>query len=855
MDAVCRGLLDCLDLDGSRPLDDIAPVIEGESWAEQWERALSGGDAQRVERLVRTGAGAARWVQVTACREQDPETGAPCIVGVLSAAEARERAEEALRIRETAVAGAMCAIAVADLAGVLIDVNPACARMWGYDDAAEMVGRPVARYWADYEAYERGALTLWVTGSWTGELEAVRKDGSRFIAQASVVMMTDREGGPSRVVASFLDITDQRRRELEFASARSALDTREQRSVAELEALREQLGREIEEHRAVAEALKREKNLFASGPAVVFQWLAAENWPVEYVSQNISQFGYSAQDFMTRKLTYGAIIHPADLQRVAAVVCAHSRPGERCFQQDYRIFRADGLIRWVTEFTVIVRSPEGRITHYDGYILDITNRKEAEEALRRSEERLSLVLDATDHGIWDWNVRNGGIHFSPSYYTMLGYEPYELPESIYTWLDLIHPEDKPAAVEEHVRHLENRTSAYEATFRLKTKTGDWRWITSRGRVVERDSAGVPVRMVGTHIDVTQRRRAEESLRESRRYIQRVADTAPFAIYVFHPVERRNLYANAQMARLLGYSLGELQEMGAGLLDGLCHPDDLPLFKDLIRRSAMARDDEVAEAEFRLKNAGGEWRWFRSRNVVFHRGPDGVAVEILATTQDITLHKRAEERVAASLREKEILLREVHHRVKNNLQLVSSLLSLQAEAARDPHAVAALCESRNRVRAMALVHERLHGARDLSAPNVAEYIREVVEHLRQTYSDRAGNITLDASVNGTSMDLDTAIPCALIINELVSNAIKYAFDGGGKGEIRVSLSSDEHGVVLVVADNGVGLPAGVDYRNPTTLGLQLVNLLVRQLNGALGVERGAGSTFRISFARRPASKGA
>jgi two-component sensor histidine kinase len=202
--------------------------------------------------------------------------------------------------------------------------------------------------------------------------------------------------------------------------------------------------------------------------------------------------------------------------------------------------------------------------------------------------------------------------------------------------------------------------------------------------------------------------------------------------------------------------------------------------------------------------------------------------------------------------KAVLLQEVHHRVKNNLQVISSLLDLQAEAIEDPKAVQAFEESRNRVRSMSLVHERLYRSQDLARIDMVGYIQDQVDGLLTTY-DRGGEVTLDVHVDDVSLGIDTAIPCSLIINELVSNAMKHAFPPGWEGtsrQIHIELRTHDSGrLELVVHDNGVGLPPDLDVQRSPSLGLQLVYILAQQIQGRIDVDRGQGTTFRMTFTDR------
>jgi two-component sensor histidine kinase len=222
--------------------------------------------------------------------------------------------------------------------------------------------------------------------------------------------------------------------------------------------------------------------------------------------------------------------------------------------------------------------------------------------------------------------------------------------------------------------------------------------------------------------------------------------------------------------------------------------------------------------------------------------------------NVLARRQFEEQLQASLKEKEMLLREIHHRVKNNLQVVSSLLFLQSEAVGDERPRRALEESQQRVRSLALLHEQMYQSAELATVDFGRYVEGLVYQLRDAYHIRPDTVALVPRVEDVSLGLDTAIPCSLIINELVSNALRHAFppdwqsasNADGRPEVRITFHPADDELLLVVSDNGVGLPAEMDLDTVDSLGLRIVQLLTRQLHGTLRVERQGGTTFAITF---------
>jgi PAS domain S-box-containing protein len=227
-----------------------------------------------------------------------------------------------------------------------------------------------------------------------------------------------------------------------------------------------------------------------------------------------------------------------------------------------------------------------------------------------------------------------------------------------------------------------------------------------------------------------------------------------------------------------------------------------------------------------------------------------APHCLMAVIDITDRKQADDRIKTDLREKEAMLAEIHHRVKNNMQVISSLLKLQSAKIEDKKYVDLFKDSENRIRSMALIHEKLYQTKDFANIDFSDYVKAVSCHIVTSYRVNPGNIKLKREIEDFPLGLDHAIPCGLIINELVSNSMKHAFPKGREGEIKIALRSiNDHEVELTVSDDGVGIPREIDMGNPETLGLELVQILAEnQLDGTLEFERDGGTEFRIRFGK-------
>lgn len=302
--------------------------------------------------------------------------------------------------------------------------------------------------------------------------------------------------------------------------------------------------------------------------------------------------------------------------------------------------------------------------------------------------------------------------------------------------------------------------------------------------------------------------------------------------------------NRKGCRILGYEYGEL--IGKNWFE-TCLPlkiryDVFNVFKQLMEGKIEA----VEYFENPVLNSTGEERLIAWHNAIL-RNEHGDIAGTLSSGQDITEQKQAENELKNSLKEKELLVKEVHHRVKNNMAVISSLLNLQAEKFEEPSVLNAFRDSQHRIRSMALVHEKLYQAKDLSKIEFSQYINDLSQQVSRSNEFQGTSISVKVKADNIKLGIDTAIPCGLIINELLTNAFKYAFPNNRRGEIHIHMKLVKNKFYkLIISDNGVGLPGHIDVQNPSGFGLNLVYLLTQQLEGEVKAQREKGTTFIITF---------
>ncbi len=489
------------------------------------------------------------------------------------------------------------------------------------------------------------------------------------------------------------------------------------------------IGNDITDRKQTQEALRQSEARFqkiaAASPAqihILVTHLDGSLIRFEYVSPSVWELReLSPEQLLQNPAPIYDQIHPDDRAGYFAAR-NHSLATMEPFFHEYRIVPPSGQVKWVRVNARPERRENDEIVWY-GIVLDVSDRKriederkQAEEALRQSEERWQLAIQGSNEGIWDWDIKTNEAFRSDRFYEILGCSKQNLGADEQNWVGSIHPEDVERVTTIKQDYLSRKTSSFAVEYRMRCRDNTYKWVLDRAIAVW-DEQGNPVRMVGSLGDISDRKQIEKQLR-------------------------------------------------------------------------------------------------------------------------------------ASLKEKEVLLREIYHRVKNNMQLVSSLLHLQASSINDPTVLRLLHESQQRVKTMALIHERLYRSQNLARINVATYIQDLVNNLVRSYTTTRSSIRVTLELADIELDLDRAVPCGLIINELISNALKYAFPEQ-KGELYLRFCLEETGnYCLIVKDDGIGISAHIDPQYTDSLGMQLVYGLTEQLGGEIELDRNEGSQFRITFRKMP-----
>ena len=467
-------------------------------------------------------------------------------------------------------------------------------------------------------------------------------------------------------------------------------------------------------------------------------------------------------------------------------------------------------------------------------ILDVTEKLKAEEELHESEARYLALFDRSLYGVFLHDFSGKFLDANNAALNMLGYAKEDIPSLDFS--SLLSEDQLPMAFEGIEDILNKGYQTKPSIYRLRKKDGTHIWVETEATLISK--GGKPYAVQGIARDVTEHKQAEEALRESEEKYRAIFESF-HDVYYRTDREGRVTIISPSVRNHAGWDPEDI--IGHPVTDFYKDPSERETFKEKLKESGVINDYELKL----LAKDGRVIDVSVSSKIIFDKNKRPIGVE--GVLRDITDRKRSEEQVKSSLKEKEVLLQEIHHRVKNNMQIISSLLNLQSRNISDKKVKDMFNMSRDRIKSMALIHEKLYQSRDLSKINFAHYIQSLTVHLLHTYNAKEDRIKLSAEAKDVFLDISKAIPCGLIVNELVSNSLKHAFPHDMKGNIRVQLNAGNNGDVrLSVSDDGIGISEGVDVQKPESLGLQLVNDLIDQLGGTLELDLNRGTSYKISF---------
>lgn len=687
--------------------------------------------------------------------------------------------------------------------GVFKYVNPKLAEIFGYTPE-ELIDKkgPIDLTFPE----DRDAVRKNINKRISGQVKSLhyvfrglRKDGS-VIYLSVYGSRTIYEGKPA-VIGTLIDITEEREREERLRESEEKYRLLFEYAGDAAFAYNKEL-KLTDINRAACETIGKKKE--------------------ELIGKDIFELGF---------------LHPEDEEKARRVI-SRIFNGEKVVREKLRFKRKDGSYA-IAEVTLTAIFRNGELFTIITVVRDITAQEEALRKLEESEELHRAIVENTHDGIYIYR-ENKFLFVNRRLAEITGYSETELAKI--DIFNLVHPEDRERLKEYARKRMERKPvpSTYEA--KIITKSGEI-------KILEFAVTDIKFRgkyaAIGSVRDVTERRKLIDELEEKERIFNAITDAAYDAIIMLDH-EGNVVYWSKAAERIFGYSQREI--LGR------------PVHKFVVSE----RFQNVAIDGFEKFRKTGEGPLIGKVSEVVGRRKDGAEFPVelslsvlrikdkfytIGILRDISERKKAHEKLQASLREKDVLLRELHHRVKNNLQIITSLLRLQSRYVQDPHVLNVLKDSQSRIKSIALLHEKFYRSEDLANVKFGDYIRNLINDLYRNYGVDKSRINLKLDLENVFLPIDKAIPASLVINELVSNSLKYAFPEGKEGTIEVKFKSKGKEVEIVIKDNGIGFGKDVEFDSPSTFGFRLVRMLVKdQLKGAITLNKKNGTEFRISFRR-------
>ncbi|MEG4443929.1 PAS domain S-box protein [Microcoleus sp. AT9_B5] len=648
---------------------------------------------------------------------------------------------------------------------------------------------------------------------------------------------------------------------------------------------------------ALQKSEEKFRNLFDDAPIALGLARVRDFRTIEVNEAHRQMLGYSDSELAA--MTFTELTHPEDLQadveQLKQLVCGNiSR-----FQREKRLIKKNGELMWANLTVTLIRDREGIPLYTMQAIEDISYRKRAEMEFQQLKERLQFLLGSNPAVIFTAAPKGEfcTTYISDNVQTVVGYESQKMLADCKFWSSRIHPEDRSQFLVSYSNLSADKNCICE--YRFRHQDGIYRWLRTELKLLV-DRRGVPIEIIGYVADISNSKHAElargqqfeqerlveaiarrvrqslqleEILNTTVAELQQVLLADRVLVYQLLPENGGRVIAEAVAegcSQLMDRCFGEeafpaqsYQLYLEGRVSAICALDS-PCLTDCVAQF-MTEIQVRAKLVVPIIQHSQLWglliahqcdrsrNWQESEINLFQQLVNQLAIAIQQSLlyqqlqAELSDRKQAEANLKNSLREKEILLKEIHHRVKNNLCVVASLLELQSNTVADPQVSKMFEESQNRLYSMALIHEKLYRSTNLAQINFGEYLEDLVSNLFHSYNISNNQIQLQVLAEPISLNLETATPCGLIANELVSNTLKHAFPDGTTGTVSVECyQTSDREIHLLVKDNGIGFPQNLDFRKTHSMGFQVVCTLTEQLEGSIEISREVGTSFHLKF---------
>ena len=687
---------------------------------------------------------------------------------------------------------------------LLTKINKASVKLWGYYEE-ELIGKSVLTLfpkeeWKKHKQEMEKAIKTGVPSRF--DSFGLRKDGTTFPIELRGTLIKDKDDNVFRLVACVNDITERKKKEKELHDSEQKF-----------------------------------KTIFDGGGDGI---LAADKKTKKFIFANKAMSkltGYSIDELKSFNVSD---IHPkADLPLIIKSFKAQVKNPEQT-AKNIPVLRKNGEVIYC-DIKNSILTLEGKELIL-GFFRDISERKKTEENLKKSEQKFRSVIETAgsiilvlskDYRIIEWNHTAERI---------FGWKREEVLEKNY--LDMFIPDKFRKGIIKDIKKVLKGKPTKDFENPVISRNGKKYHVSwNVSRLV--NAKNQPTGIIAIGHDITERKLTEETLvkkTEQATFLSRMLENSsqPFLVGA---LDGRILSLNRAFSNLTGYSEKELLE-NITWNETLTPPKWREIESGIFQKLVSTGIPHRFEKEYIRKDGS-----IINVELLVHRKLDlnNNLESVYAFVTDISERKEAEKKLKSSIVEKETLLKEVHHRVKNNLQVISSMLNLQAGISKDPDVVDAFKETMARVRTISFVHEKLYLSEDIAHVNIKEFLTSIIKYLVRTYASGELSVETNLDIDNVVFSMEQIIPCGLIVNELVTNSLKHGFKGRTNGKVTIKLKkSSDNQIELSVSDNGVGFPMDFKIDKTKTLGFQLVNVFVNKLDGKLIIEHNKGASVRVSF---------
>jgi PAS domain S-box-containing protein len=670
----------------------------------------------------------------------------------------------------------------------------------------------------------------------------VTKKGSLIPIDSSAAPIINDEGASTGVVLVFRDISERRKAEKEILDSQKFI-----------------------------------KRITNSIPSVIYIY-DLHGPRISYTNYKVFELlGYTSQEIKgMNELFFENLVHKEDVLKLKSLYKMYTAAKDSdIIDYEYRIRNSEGRYKWFRSYDVVFsRNNDGTVKEMLGTAFDVTGRKKLEEELQKYSGQLEELVDMRTGELRSANKKlqneinertkaerniihaeekfrnlvenalvgiyilqdNKYVYVNPKYEEIFGYDHGEMT-GLSSWNN-VHDDYKDIVAENIRKRTDNEVESIQYGFKALKKDGTEIDVEVKGKKMMYNGK---IAIIGTLQDISERLQAERELKNQREYLRTVIDTDPNFVFAKDWNGRFTL-----VNRAVAENYGTTTEGLIGKTDADFNPNEEEIehfLKDDREVISTGKSKFISE-EMVTNSKTKETRWYQTIKVPL-KSSNG-KFEVLGVAADITARKLAEEITKRSLKEKEMLLREIHHRVKNNLQIIVSLLKLQSKFVYDKRDLAIFNKSRSRVETMSLIHEKLYKSADISEINIGNYLSDLTAHLLKAYKVNSDEVEYSIKADKILVGIDTAIPCGLILNELINNILKHAFPEGHRGVIDILLKKCGEDIILEVSDNGTGIPDSFNTEDSDSLGMQLIDTLVKQLEGNIEIDNSSGTSFKITI---------